>query len=90
MWSFRCGLERHQRVIREVWFDPARKRRPKRRAVRKDPSCSASCSAARRVAARLERTPFSYAAVQLPLLARLIRERAPLGKLLLSPMLAVP
>lgn len=22
-----CGLERHQRVIREVWFDPARKRR---------------------------------------------------------------
>jgi len=32
----------------------------------------------------------AYAAVQLPLLARLIRERAPLGKLLLSPMLAVP
>jgi len=22
-----CGLERHQRVIREVWFDPSRKRR---------------------------------------------------------------
>jgi len=22
-----CGLERHRRVIREVWFDPARKRR---------------------------------------------------------------
>jgi type IV secretion system protein VirB11 len=35
-----CGLERHQRVIREVWFDPARKRRPTRRALRKDPSCS--------------------------------------------------
>jgi type IV secretion system protein VirB11 len=35
-----CGLERHQRVIREVWFDPARKRRPTRHAVRKDPSCS--------------------------------------------------
>src|SRR5712672_3694816 len=25
-----CGLERHQRVIREVWFDPARKRHPTR------------------------------------------------------------
>jgi type IV secretion system protein VirB11 len=35
-----CGLERHQRVIREVWFDPARKRRPTRRAVRKGPACS--------------------------------------------------
>ena len=35
-----CGLERHQRVIREVWFDPARKRRPMRRAVRKGPACS--------------------------------------------------
>ena len=32
----------------------------------------------------------AYAAVQLPLLARLIRERAPLGKLLLSPVLAAP
>ena len=35
-----CGLERHQRVIREVWFDPARKRSPTRRAVRKGPPCS--------------------------------------------------
>ena len=25
-----CGLERHQRVIREVWFDPARKHRSAR------------------------------------------------------------
>ncbi len=32
----------------------------------------------------------AYAAVQLPLLARLIRERAPLVKLLLSPVLAAP
>ena len=26
-----CGLERHRRVVREVWFDPARKRRAARR-----------------------------------------------------------
>jgi len=32
----------------------------------------------------------AYAAVQVPLLARLIRERAPLVKLLLSPVLAAP
>ncbi len=29
-----CGLECHQRVIREVWFDPLRKRRSQRSPVR--------------------------------------------------------
>jgi type IV secretion system protein VirB11 len=29
-----CGLERHRRVIREVWFDPARKRRAARLTAR--------------------------------------------------------
>jgi type IV secretion system protein VirB11 len=29
-----CGLERHRRVIREVWFDPVRKRRAARLTVR--------------------------------------------------------
>jgi type IV secretion system protein VirB11 len=29
-----CAVERHRRVIREVWFDPARKRRATRLAVR--------------------------------------------------------
>jgi type IV secretion system protein VirB11 len=29
-----CGLERHRRVIREVWFDPARKRRAARLSAR--------------------------------------------------------
>jgi type IV secretion system protein VirB11 len=31
-----CGLERHQRVIREVWFDPARRRRSQVRTLREE------------------------------------------------------
>lgn len=34
-----CGLERHRRVIREVWFDPARKRRSRRAALRGERRC---------------------------------------------------
>src|SRR5437660_3935292 len=33
-----CGLERHQRVIREVWFDPSRKRRPPARGAGRGPT----------------------------------------------------
>jgi type IV secretion system protein VirB11 len=29
-----CGLERHRRVVREIWFDPARKRRGALRLLR--------------------------------------------------------
>jgi type IV secretion system protein VirB11 len=35
-----CGLERHRRVIREVWFDPARKRRAARLTVRQRPGAA--------------------------------------------------
>ncbi len=31
-----CGLEHHQRVIREVWYDPTRKRRHLPRALQRD------------------------------------------------------
>jgi type IV secretion system protein VirB11 len=33
-----CGLERHRRVVHEVWFDPARKRRAARREPAGTPS----------------------------------------------------
>jgi type IV secretion system protein VirB11 len=36
-----CGFERHTRVIKEVWFDPARKYHH-RRAVRHGRPCTAS------------------------------------------------
>jgi type IV secretion system protein VirB11 len=34
-----CGLERHQRVIREIWFDPARKRRRAPGLLRRSQPC---------------------------------------------------
>jgi len=34
-----CGLERHQRIIREIWFDPARKRHRVLRPMRERPLC---------------------------------------------------
>jgi type IV secretion system protein VirB11 len=37
-----CGLEGHQRVIREIWFDPSCKRRGALRLIRNGASCSAS------------------------------------------------
>ena len=37
-----CGLERHQRVIREVWFDPSRKRRSPAGPSRGGVSCRMS------------------------------------------------
>ena len=33
-----CGLECHQRVIREVWFDPSRKRRAARGPIGRGPT----------------------------------------------------
>ena len=37
-----CGLERHQRVFREVWFDPSRKRRSPAGPSRGGVSCRMS------------------------------------------------
>ncbi len=39
-----CGHERHQRVIREVWFDPAHKRALRQRAARRSVSYPAGRS----------------------------------------------
>jgi hypothetical protein len=43
-----CGLERHQRVIREIWYQPARKHHGARdpRAIARGRSGARRCRAA--------------------------------------------
>ena len=76
------GVESHERFIKEIWYDPERKRRV------------GAGAPGRMMAAALghgwSALAFAYAAVQVPMLAGLARGRAELAKYLASPIIAVP